>query len=113
MHSEDAVRIRSLGLRSAVVTLRMASLSLVAGALLSAATLLLGPSSTLQAEARLCTLVPGSTLALMRVEQDTTLPLAATGVAPTSSSGLRSGPGDSLLATALDRLIELQPGFLP
>ena len=93
------MRIRSLGLRSAVVTLRMASLSLVAGALLSAAALLLGPSSSLQAEARLCRLVPGSTLALMRVEQDTTLAFAVTGVVPMTSSGVWSGPGDSLLVT--------------
>lgn len=78
----------------------MASLSLIAaGVLVSTATLSFKPPSPLHAEARLCTLVPGSTLALIRVEQDTTLPLATTGVQPMSFSGVRSGPGDSLLAT--------------
>ncbi len=51
------------------------------------------------AGSRLCTLVPGRTLALVRVEQDTTLPFAPAGLRPMSGSGVRAGPGDSLLAT--------------
>jgi hypothetical protein len=43
--------------------------------------------------------MPGSTSALVRVEQDTTLPLGTTGVEPMSLSGVRPGPYDSLLAT--------------
>ncbi|MCY7380682.1 MAG: hypothetical protein LH467_15245, partial [Gemmatimonadaceae bacterium] len=81
------------------VTLRTTSQSLIAGALLSAAAILLASSSSLQAEGLRCTLVPGKTLAVVRVEQDTTLPVAASGIAPMSSSGIRSGVGDSMLAT--------------
>lgn len=51
------------------------------------------------AEGRLCTLQPGTTLALIRVEQDTMLPFAPAGVEMTSGSGVRPGPQDSLLAT--------------
>lgn len=53
----------------------------------------------LPAERRFCTLLPGTTLALIRVEQDTTLPFAPGGVEMTSGSGVRPGPLDSLLAT--------------
>ena len=48
---------------------------------------------------RLCTLQPGTTLALIRVEQDTTLPFAPTGVEMLSGSGVRPSSADSLLAT--------------
>jgi hypothetical protein len=54
---------------------------------------------SLRAEARLCTPLPGATLALIRVEQDTTLPFGPTGVEAMSGSGVRAGPRDSLLAT--------------
>jgi hypothetical protein len=74
---------------------RFVTLVLVA----SAAALPIAPSSPLHAKSRLCTLVPGSTLALLRVEKDTTLPLAPTGAEPMSFSGVRMGPDDSLLAT--------------
>lgn len=47
----------------------------------------------------LCTLAPGLTLAVVRVEQDTTLPFAPVAVRPMSGSGVRAGPGDSLVAT--------------
>ncbi len=54
----------------------------------------------LRAEVRLCTLQPGTTLALIHVEQDTTLPFVPTDVQMMSGSGVRAGPVDSLLATA-------------
>ncbi|MEP6508217.1 MAG: hypothetical protein ABJC63_08320 [Gemmatimonadales bacterium] len=54
----------------------------------------------LRGERRLCTLQPGTALALIRVEQDTTLPFAATDVERISGSGVRPSPVDSLLATA-------------
>src|SRR3954471_13625823 len=57
-------------------------------------------ASPFLAENRFCTLVPGTTLALIRVEQDTTLPFARTNVEMMSGSGVRPGAGDSLLATA-------------
>jgi hypothetical protein len=45
--------------------------------------------------------MPGSTVALIRVERDTTLPLGrGGGGAFMSASGVRPGPGDSLLADA-------------
>jgi hypothetical protein len=56
-------------------------------------------SPSLRAEVRLCTLEAGATLALIRVEQDTTLPFAPTGAEVMSMSGVRAGPPDSLLAT--------------
>ncbi|MHB0963011.1 MAG: hypothetical protein ACYC5V_07385 [Gemmatimonadaceae bacterium] len=46
-----------------------------------------------------CTLVPGSTLAILRVEKDTTLRFAPAGVQPMSASGVRASASDSLLAT--------------
>lgn len=54
---------------------------------------------SLPAEARLCTLRPGTTLAVIRVEQDTMLPFAHAGVEMASSSGVRPSLLDSLLAT--------------
>ena len=51
------------------------------------------------ADTRLCTLEPGRTLAVVRVEQDTTLPFASAAVEPRSMSGVRPGAGDSLLAS--------------
>jgi hypothetical protein len=52
-----------------------------------------------RSERRFCTLVPGTTLALIRVEQDTTLQFAASHVEMMSGTGVGRGPGDSLLAT--------------
>lgn len=101
MPFERAVRIRSRGLGSAGGTLRPAPLPSIVGALLSVAALLLASPSSLRADVRRCTLVPGKTLAVVRVEQDTTLSVAATVVAPMSSSGVRSGAGDSVLATPM------------
>ena len=66
---------------------------------IAAITLLLGTSPTLHAETRLCTRVPGTTLALIRVEQDTTLPFAPMRDQLISASGVGAGPMDSLLAT--------------
>lgn len=87
----------SLEPRLIVATLRMESLPLIA--LVSTAALLLKPPSLLYAETRLCTLVPSSTLAVLRVDQDTTLRFAPAALDPMSFSGVRAGPGDSLLAT--------------
>ena len=81
------------------VTVRTASLSLIAGAMFSAAALLLASSSSLQAVGRRCTLWPARTLAVVRVERDTTLPVAASNVVPMSSSGVGSDARDSMLAT--------------
>jgi hypothetical protein len=64
-----------------------------------AVTLLLRTPPSLYAESRLCTLVPGTTLAVIRVEKDTTLPFGPAEVQRMSSSGVRPGPLDSLLAT--------------
>lgn len=57
-------------------------------------------SPSLRAETRLCTLRPGATLAVIRVEQDTTLPFGPTGAEAMSRSGIHAGPVDSLLATS-------------
>ena len=46
-----------------------------------------------------CTLAPGSALALLRVEKDTTLRFAPAGVQPMSGSGVGASARDSLLAT--------------
>lgn len=53
----------------------------------------------MRTEARFCTLEAGATLALIRVEQDTTLPFAPTGAEAMSFSGVGAGPLDTLLAT--------------
>jgi hypothetical protein len=94
------LRIRSLGLVSIVALLRMACLPLLAvGVVVSAIVFPLESSSLLHAEVRACTLVPSSTLAVVRVAQDTTLPFAPSGPEPLSFSGMRAGPGDSLVVT--------------
>ena len=49
--------------------------------------------------ARFCTLRPGSTIALLRVEKDPTLPFAPAAVQWMSAAGVAAGPYDSLLAT--------------
>lgn len=46
----------------------------------------------------MCTIAPGSALALVRVERDTTLPHGGTRLQPMSASGVRPGAQDSLLA---------------
>lgn len=46
-----------------------------------------------------CTLAPGSALALLRVEKDTTLRFAPAGIQPMSGSGVGASARDSLLAT--------------
>ena len=48
---------------------------------------------------RACTLAPGRTLALLRVERDTTLPFSPARVEPMSYSGVPRSAADSLLAT--------------
>lgn len=69
-------------------------------ATMSAAAMPFRTSPLLPAEAMFCTLEPGTTLALIRVERDTTLPFAPAGVQMMSGSGVRPSPEDSLLATA-------------
>jgi hypothetical protein len=78
--------------------LRIVFLSLFAVAMLTLAAFRLDTTLPLHA-AGVCTLEPGRTLALARVEQDTTLPFVPTGLHPLSLSGVREG-ADSLLATA-------------
>jgi hypothetical protein len=63
-----------------------------------------------------CTLVPGRTLVLLRVERDTTLAFAPVDLEAMSASGVRPGPRDSLLAVpgtpmpaARVRLLQLDP----
>ncbi|MGK2934844.1 MAG: hypothetical protein ACSLFE_06320 [Gemmatimonadaceae bacterium] len=70
---------------------------LAVGALATTA-LTMEPTRPPNAGSRLCTLAPGRTLALVRVEQDTTLPFAPVDVRPMTGSGVRAGPGDSLVA---------------
>jgi hypothetical protein len=74
-----------------MTTPRMACLPLFAIATLAATALPPEITPPLHAEARLCTRVPGGTLALLRVEQDTTLPFAPGGAEPMSASGVRRG----------------------
>jgi len=80
-------------------TVRAAVLRMIALATIAASTIASRPSATFTNAAR-CTLVPGTTLALIRVEKDTTLSFAPANVELMSGSGVRPGPMDSLLATA-------------
>jgi hypothetical protein len=82
-----------------MTTLRTACLPLVATATLAATALPPETAPPLHAGTRLCTLAPGGTVALLRVEQDTTLPFAPAGAQVMLMSGVREGVGDSLLAT--------------
>lgn len=77
---------------------RMAVVPLIALALpLAAASLVVGAGSIEASSAR-CTLVPGATLALLRVERDTTLPHVPGGSRPASATGGPPSPRDSILA---------------
>lgn len=58
-----------------------------------------GTASTVRHETMFCTTRPGSTMAVIRVERDTTLLFQPASVQHMSSSGVRPGPMDSLLAT--------------
>ncbi|MGI9141022.1 MAG: hypothetical protein ACR2GJ_07940 [Gemmatimonadaceae bacterium] len=75
-------------------------LSVLAVGTVAATALTLEAAGPPRAGSRLCTLEPGRTLALIRVEQDTMLRGAAGSIRPMSASGVRAGPGDSLVATA-------------
>lgn len=78
----------------------LTGLSLIAAVTVGAATALRVHLPTPSVEAtRLCTLEPGRTRALLRVERDTTLPLTPVDAQWMSFSGVRPGPHDSLLAT--------------
>jgi hypothetical protein len=79
-------------MRSFCITL--CALGLVATAVISPL-----HSRSTHASALRCTMRPGRTVTLLRVERDTTLPVSPTGVDPMSASGVRPGPRDSLLAT--------------
>lgn len=62
-------------------------------------------SASLAADSPLCTIRPGNAVALVRVERDTTLPLGVGGGTDfMSASGVRPGPGDSLLADAMTQM---------
>ena len=52
------------------------------------------------ASSRWCTLVPGRTVALVRVERDTTLPITFTDINPMSASSVLASPRDSLLVSS-------------
>ncbi len=81
-----------------MMALRIGSLSVLAA---SMAVALPSPRAAASGAAgRMCSLVPGRTLALVKVEKDTTLPLAPSGAQAMSMSGVRPGGYDSLLATA-------------
>jgi hypothetical protein len=83
-----------------MIDVRSALVPMFAVATMAAAAMPVGTAPPVRAEGRLCTLQPGTTLALIRVEKDTTLPFASTAVQMMSGSGVRPGPADSLLATA-------------
>jgi hypothetical protein len=82
-----------------MMTFRASCLPLFAIAALAATAPPPESPAPLHDDAPFCTRVPGSVLALVRVEQDTMIPYAAGGAAPMSASGVRTGPHDSLLAT--------------
>ncbi len=82
-----------------MTSLRNAWLPLFATVTLAATALRLDTPPPLDPQTPLCTLMAGATLALIRVEQDTTLPFAPAVSRAMSMSGLRGGPQDSLLAT--------------
>lgn len=58
-----------------------------------------GRSSVLDGATLRCSPVPGATLAVVHVERDTMLPMTAVRTPAMSASGVRPGPGDTLLAT--------------
>ena len=81
-------------------TPRRAALPLiVAGMFASAALPPRAVPSPHAAAARFCTLMPGSTVAVLRVEKDTSLRFQPAGLRPMSGSGVREGAADSMLAT--------------
>src|SRR6266542_3099899 len=83
-----------------MTNVRSALVPMFAIATMAAVAMPVRTAPPLRAEVRLCTLQPGTTLALIHVEQDTTLPFVPTDVQMMSGSGVRAGPVDSLLATA-------------
>lgn len=99
------LRIRSYGLVPIVGMRGMAFLPLLAvGAVVSMAASPSEPSSVAYPKARLCTPVPSKTLAVVRVERDTTLPFAPSAGQAMMFSGVPAGPGDSLLATPITHM---------
>ena len=95
MMNVDRIRWRS----SNMTNVRSALVPVFAVATMAGVTAPLTTAPSFSSGAFFCTLMPGTTLALIRVEQDTTLALAPTGVERMSGSGVRPGPGDSMLAT--------------
>lgn len=76
--------------------------SLLRGLALATTVLLAeGPRSlhATHATSALCTMLPGTVVALVRVEQVMMVPFAPAPLRPMSMAGVRAGPGDSLLAT--------------
>ena len=79
-----------------MLTRTTARLFMIAAAMATTPLMMTTPAST---EARRCTLAPGTTTALVHIDMDTTLASAPSGSQWMSFSGVRPGPGDSLLAT--------------
>jgi hypothetical protein len=82
-----------------VAILRVFCLPLLVATTLAATALPRKTTPPLRSAVPFCTMLPGSTLALISVEKDTTLPFALERVEPMSFSGVRESPRDSLLAT--------------
>ncbi len=98
-HVVDPAASHTLPHPRVMTTLRMVCPPLVATAMLAATAVPPETLPPLHAEIGRCTLVPGRTLALLRVEQDTTLPFAPAGSEAMSMSGVRDGASSARLAT--------------
>ena len=76
------------------------SILTIALAALPAAALL--PHRSSDAAGALCSMAPAPTIALLRIERDTTLPYTPVRVSPLSYSGVRQSPADSILVAPGD-----------
>ena len=81
-------------------TIRFAALPVIAIATSAVMTLSSHDMSARDAASRWCSLVPGRTVALVRVERDTTLPITFTDIPPMSASSALASPRDSLLVSS-------------
>ncbi len=77
-------------------------LTIALAALPAAALLPLRSPPTSSATGALCSLLPAPTIALLRVERDTTLPLTPIRASPLAYSGVRQSPADSILVAPGD-----------
>jgi hypothetical protein len=80
---------------TSIVTMALAALS-------ATALLPLRFPGTLDAASALCSLEPAPTIALLRIERDTTLPYTPVRATPLSYSGVRRSPADSILVAPGD-----------